>query len=319
MLATLAPTLLIEGVILFGFREKRARLVFLAVNVLTQLGLHSFCGNVLLLASSHFLFYALFLLVPELVIWARGLCPPLPGADHTPAHRICSVRQCGQLRFGLCPPVFLDDIHGAEIKAGFLQETHITITEDHMELELYIPKLDDLWFYQKMMADPATMSYNAGWDVSYDGYHPDTGCIDFPKEGWADWYADWVAGREPERFYAYICRKSDGAWIGDVNFHYTQSEDWRDLGVVIYAPYRGRGYGLPALELLLRRAFVHNSIPKLHNSFEETRAPGLAIHLRAGFRKAGTGEAARFGKPVKLLELELTREEYLETSKAAED
>lgn len=72
VLVTLIPTLLIEGLILFlfGFREKRTWLVFLAVNVLTQLALHIFCGNVLLFAGSHFLLYALFLLIPELVIWA---------------------------------------------------------------------------------------------------------------------------------------------------------------------------------------------------------------------------------------------------------
>lgn len=35
------------------------------------------------------------------------------------------------------------------------------------ELELYIPKREDLWFYQQMMADPETMAYNAGWDVAY--------------------------------------------------------------------------------------------------------------------------------------------------------
>ena len=43
------------------------------------------------------------------------------------------------------------------------------------QLELYVPKLEDLWFYQKMMSDPETMSYNANWDVNYDGYHRDTG------------------------------------------------------------------------------------------------------------------------------------------------
>lgn len=86
-----------------------------------------------------------------------------------------------------------------------------------MELDLYIPKLDDLWFYQQMMADPATMSYNIGYDP-WPGYHQDTGCIDFPREEWEAWYAQWV-GREPERFYAYIRRRSDGEWIGDINFH----------------------------------------------------------------------------------------------------
>ena len=35
------------------------------------------------------------------------------------------------------------------------------------QLELYVPKLEELWFYQKMMADPETMSYNANWDVDY--------------------------------------------------------------------------------------------------------------------------------------------------------
>ena len=45
------------------------------------------------------------------------------------------------------------------------------------QLELYVPKLEDLWFYQKMMSDPETMSYNANWDVNYDGYHRDTGWV----------------------------------------------------------------------------------------------------------------------------------------------
>ena len=31
------------------------------------------------------------------------------------------------------------------------------------ELQLYIPRSDDGWFYVKMMSDPETMSYNAPW------------------------------------------------------------------------------------------------------------------------------------------------------------
>ena len=47
----------------------------------------------------------------------------------------------------------------------------MSIQEKNMEkLELYIPKLEDLWFYQKMMSDPETMSYNDPWG----------GCIDLP-------------------------------------------------------------------------------------------------------------------------------------------
>ena len=45
---------------------------------------------------------------------------------------------------------------------------------------LYIPKLEDYWYEEKIKSDPLSMSYNSGYDVSYYGYHYDTGCIDFP-------------------------------------------------------------------------------------------------------------------------------------------
>ena len=170
-----------------------------------------------------------------------------------------------------------------------------------MDLELYIPRLDELWFYQKMMSDPATMAYNAGYDP-WPGYHRDTGCIDFPQEEWAEWYADWV-GQEPERFYAYIRRKSDGEWIGDVNFHRAQDKDWWDMGIVIYAPYRGQGYATPALRLMLDHAFRDCGIGCINNDFETTRDAAWKAHLAAGFRETGVRDGIRH--------LLLTKEEFL--------
>lgn len=172
-------------------------------------------------------------------------------------------------------------------------------------LELYIPKPEDMWFVRQMQEDPATMSYNAGWDVSYPGYHPDTGCIDFPESEWAGKLAGLV-GHEPERFYALIRDAATGAFLGEVNFH----GHGQGMGIILYAPYRGRGYGLPALDLLLRHAFVDCGLSSLRNDFEVDRDAGLAVHLAAGFRPVGTGAANRFGKPVELQELELTRERY---------
>ncbi len=177
-------------------------------------------------------------------------------------------------------------------------------------LELYVPGVEDMWFVQAMEADPATMAYNAGWDVCYPGYHPDTGCIDFPESEWADRRARLV-GHEPNQFYALVRERKTGDFVGEVNYHYSPSEDSCGMGIVLYAPFRGKGYGAPALELLLRRAFVRNRIPKLCNSFEPERGPGLAVHKNAGFRQVGRGSMVRFGQPVALLELELTREEYL--------
>lgn len=69
--ATLIPTLLIEGALfwLFGFRERRGWLVFLAVNTVTQVGLHLAVGSILPQAGWHFLNYTLTILIPELIVW----------------------------------------------------------------------------------------------------------------------------------------------------------------------------------------------------------------------------------------------------------
>ena len=79
------------------------------------------------------------------------------------------------------------------------------------ELTLHIPALSELVFRQKMLSDPATMAYNAPW-------FPPDGCIDFPESVWHEWYTRWI-GKEPERFYAYLRRESDGAFVGEVCWH----------------------------------------------------------------------------------------------------
>lgn len=72
LLATLIPTLLIEALVLwlFRFREGNTWAVFLAVNLVTQAGLHLACGTVLVTLGYHPLFYGLGLILPELIIWA---------------------------------------------------------------------------------------------------------------------------------------------------------------------------------------------------------------------------------------------------------
>lgn len=187
---------------------------------------------------------------------------------------------------------------------------HCRRMEHPSPLALYIPRLEDMWFAQRMQEDPETMAYNAGWDVSYGSYHPDTGCIDLPESAWAAKHQRLV-GHEPEQFYAFLRVRETGDFAGYVNFRWDADEGRYDMSVVLYAPYRGRGWGSEALELLLRRAFLACGVPALHNTFETTRAPAIAIHKRAGFRQVGTTQDVRFGRPVELMELELTREAYL--------
>ena len=145
-------------------------------------------------------------------------------------------------------------------------------------LELYIPKPEDGRFYVQMMSDPETMAYNAPW-------FPPDGCIPEAEQEWKRLSSDWI-GHEPERFYAYLRRTADGAFVGDVNFHCTPARDWWDMGIVIYAPERGKGYGKEGLRLLAAYAFSH-AVRRLHNDFETDRDAAYRIHRAVGFREIG--------------------------------
>ncbi len=168
-------------------------------------------------------------------------------------------------------------------------------------LTLHVPALSELWFRQRMMADPATMAYNAHWQLADPRYHDDTGCIDFPECDWADWLADW-AGQEPERYYAYL-QRADGTWIGEVCFHHTPGEGWWDMGIVLDAACRGQGYAVPGLRLLLDEAFRRWGVTRLHNCFEVTREAAWKAHQAMGFRETAVDGSLRH--------MILTREEYL--------
>ncbi len=166
------------------------------------------------------------------------------------------------------------------------------------KLRLHIPCFEDGWFYVKMLSDPATMAYNAPW------YPPD-GCIPNAEAGWADLQRDWI-GQEPERFYAFLQRVSDETFIGDVNYHCNPKQNRWDMGIVIYAPERGKGYGKEGLRLLLDRAFRVDGVPCLHNEFDTARNAAFHIHKAVGFREIGTEDG--------VIQLELKREDFLSGS-----
>lgn len=160
-----------------------------------------------------------------------------------------------------------------------------------MEISLHIPSYGELWYRQKLLADPATMSYNRGYDLDFASYDRETGCIAFPETRWREFWDDWCSGQDPRRFYAYVMGE-DGRFLGEVDLHRSGDEPWYEMGVVLEAAHRGKGYGRPALELLLHHAFAVLKAETVRNCFEEERAAALKIHLAAGFREIGREDGA---------------------------
>lgn len=146
-------------------------------------------------------------------------------------------------------------------------------------LRLYIPKLEDYWYQEKIQGDPKTMYYNAGYDVNYDGYHFDTGCIDFPKEKWKKVFENRL---KENKFLAYIIETTNNEFVGYVNYQYNSSDKRYDCGILIEDKYRNRGYAKQSLELLLDVA-KKNGVKEVYDSFEISRKSSLKLFLDIGF------------------------------------
>lgn len=168
-------------------------------------------------------------------------------------------------------------------------------------IELYKPKLDDLWFRQECMADPKTMNYNAGYDVHFDGYHYDTGCIDFPKENWKDWINDKLAN--PNFFYAYILDKDIKKFVGYVNYNKNPQTNKATMGIVVKNEFQGQGYMRPALNLLIESA-KKNGVEALTDTVPENRERALKVFFDLGFNKVGQFSSKKFDKDELVFEIE---------------
>ena len=137
-------------------------------------------------------------------------------------------------------------------------------------ITLYTPSLEDLWFRQKMMADPKTMSYNHAWG----------GTIPFPKEEWHDWYDFWIVKHESKRYYRYL-KDNTGRFIGEISYHYDNERNIYVTDVIVYALYRGKGYGGIGLNLLCSAA-KKNGVDVLYDDIAIDN-PAITMFLKHGF------------------------------------
>ena len=138
-------------------------------------------------------------------------------------------------------------------------------------LSLYNPELQDLSFRRRMLEDPATMSYNHHWG----------GTVSFPEEDWDDWYDHWIVKNEGRRFYRYL-QNEDGELVGEIAYHYDRQNNCL-ANVLIYAPFRGRGYGSKALDILCDCA-SENGVREMYDDIAIDN-PAISLFLKHGFKE----------------------------------
>lgn len=161
-----------------------------------------------------------------------------------------------------------------------------------IKIELHKPTFDELKFREDCMSDSNTMSYNAGYDVSYEGYHRDTGCIDFPKSKWGAWIENKL--RNPNFFYAYIKDIKKNMFVGYVNFNKNPETKIATMGIVVKSEFRGHGYMRPAIEQLIEKAKEYGVIC-LTDTVPENRQSALNVFYSLGFVKTRQFVGKKFG------------------------
>ncbi len=151
-------------------------------------------------------------------------------------------------------------------------------------LKLHVPSFKELEYRQRILAQPDTMSYNKGYELGFDNYNNETGCINFTKDSLRGWY-DWWIANEPDRYYAYLVRIKDNQPIGNVSFHFDEDSNEYGMEIVIEAKFRKKGYCVEGLKLLTAKAFVDLNINKLRNDIPIERKAAIAGHKKAGFKE----------------------------------
>ena len=136
---------------------------------------------------------------------------------------------------------------------------------------LYEPRLEDLWFRQRFMADEDTMSYNHAWG----------GTIPFPESDWEDWYDHWMIHHGNKRFYRFLKDSETGAFVGEAAYHYDEAREIFLADVIVVSKYRGKGHGGEGLRLLIDAAKA-NGVDVLRDDIAIDN-PAVKLFLEAGF------------------------------------
>lgn len=146
-------------------------------------------------------------------------------------------------------------------------------------LKLVKPELRELSFRQRMLSDEQTMSYNARWG----------GAIGFPEERWENWYRRWIGSEDTRYFYRFLYSGKLLAYVGEVAYHFEPETARYLCDVIIYHPYRRKGFGSRGLSLLCDAA-RERGIEMLYDDIALDN-PSVAMFLKAGFSEVCRDES----------------------------
>lgn len=121
------------------------------------------------------------------------------------------------------------------------------------------------------MTDSETMSYNHAWG----------GTIPFPEEDWKEWYDYWLVNTDGKRFYRYLVNEADNEFVGEIAYHYDEARAINVADVIIYAKYRGNGFGKQGLQMLCKAAKA-NGVKILYDDIAIDNW-AIKMFLEAGF------------------------------------
>ena len=140
-----------------------------------------------------------------------------------------------------------------------------------MKIKLVKPKLNELSFRQKLLADEDTMSYNHAWG----------GTIEWPQHEWKDWYDHWVINQRNQRFYRYLLDEDIKEYVGEIAYHYDVERNINVANIIILAKFRRKGYGNIGLNLLCGSA-KQNGVAVLYDDIAIDN-PSITLFLKNGF------------------------------------
>ena len=148
-------------------------------------------------------------------------------------------------------------------------------------LYLSVPTNEDIWIKKDLNEDPATMDYNAGYNVSFSGFNYNDGTIKTDlKDLKENWLPKWI-DNEQNRYFAYIRRIEDDEYIGYVFFK-DNTENGHEIGVLIRGKYRGNGYATEAVGLLCKKA-DELGVAKLFHQIPDNRKAAIKADINNGF------------------------------------